>query len=87
MHDGIKRHVDGHAPSWSWASIDGPVLLRQHIKGEEEFFIQTVTDDPYGPVQRASLRLRMHAAGFAQASPRTSMMAAQTPLCDSLSGT
>lgn len=65
MHYGIKRHVDARAPSWSWASIDGPVLLRQLIQEDQsyyveilEFFIQTATDDPYGPVQRAYLRFK-----------------------------
>jgi len=63
----IKRRVQGRAPSWSWASIDGPVFLRNHQKQFEdkrydvellEIFIQPATDDPYGPAQRAYLRLK-----------------------------
>jgi hypothetical protein len=64
-HYGVKRHVDARAPSWSWASIDGPVLLRRLIQEDQhyvveilEFFIQTATDDSYGPVQSASLRFK-----------------------------
>ncbi|KAJ4111380.1 hypothetical protein NW765_016505 [Fusarium oxysporum] len=54
--------VSPYAPSWSWASVDGPVQLMSWTCEIEMKFIQgeteTRTANPYGPVSKGRVTLR-----------------------------
>jgi len=60
------RPPEYRAPSWSWAAIDGPVdtaIRKEGTFGIEIDDIQIkycVEDNPFGEIQKASLRIRSH---------------------------
>ncbi|EAQ93756.1 hypothetical protein CHGG_01991 [Chaetomium globosum CBS 148.51] len=58
-----SRPAEYRAPSWSWASIDGPVapgpqLLKHPLIKVEEVHLEYLTDDVYGAVTWGWIRLR-----------------------------
>jgi hypothetical protein len=61
-----KRHASYQAPSWSWASITGPITYHHHDvdeKGCTEFIVEDVkwaaaTLNPYGAVSQAQMKAK-----------------------------
>ncbi|KAF2261874.1 HET-domain-containing protein [Lojkania enalia] len=59
----ITRPAEYRAPSWSWASLDGPISLQSDLKGDllatvEQVSINYVTEDKYGAIRSAELHLK-----------------------------
>jgi hypothetical protein len=61
-----RRHTSYHAPTWSWASITGPITYHHHDverKDSANFFVEDVewapaTLNPYGAVREARMKAR-----------------------------
>lgn len=73
-----SRPAEYRAPSWSWASIDGPVapgsqLLKHSLIKVEEVHLEYLTDDVYGAVTRGWIRLRgaLRQLQLVRISPKT----------------
>jgi hypothetical protein len=63
--DDISWPTKYRAPSWSWASLDGPVTLPSSLEGEslirlEQVFLDYTEHDNYGPVGYGRLQLQGH---------------------------
>ena len=61
-----RRASNYRAPSWSWASIDGPVLSPGRTSPKSpinaarllDVHVELLTDDPYGAIKTAYIRLQ-----------------------------
>ena len=75
-----RRHETYYAPSWSWASITGPVylytteILRSTVPKLRELHCVPATGNPYGPAREAWVKIVGPVAEIRLRAPRNTWM-------------
>jgi hypothetical protein len=89
-----RRHASYQAPTWSWASITGPITYHHHDVDEKdctEFVVEDVdwaaaTLNPYGAVSRARMRARGRLIPVRILAPDTNAYTVSQYLCPETAG-